>query len=46
MKKIVDGMTITNYPEKELNSLMEVYKNNIRSEYETYKRVLCNEWYK
>ena len=37
MKKIVDGMTITNYPEKELNSLMEVYKNNIRSEYETYK---------
>lgn len=37
MKKIVDGMTITNYPEKELNSLMEVYKNNIKSDYETYK---------
>lgn len=37
MKKIVDGMTITNYPEKELNSLIEVYKNNVKSEYETYK---------
>lgn len=37
MKKIVDGMTITNYPEKELNRLIEVYKNNVKSEYETYK---------
>ena len=37
MKKIVDGMTITNYPEKELNSLIEIYKNNVKSEYETYK---------
>ncbi|MCI8427557.1 MAG: trigger factor [Lachnospira sp.] len=37
MKKIVEGMTVTNYPEKELNSLIEVYKNNVKSEYETYK---------
>lgn len=37
MKQIVEGMTVTNYPEKELNSLIEIYKNNVKSEYETYK---------
>lgn len=36
LEKIIENSTISGYPEAEVNSLIEVYKNNIKTSYETY----------
>jgi len=37
MQQITEGMTVTEFPAKEVESLVETYKNNIKTEYENYK---------
>lgn len=36
LSQIIENSTITGYPEAEVNSLVDVYTNNIKTSYETY----------